>query len=320
MRSMVKIAKLLVLFLYFFSWEIYCQELAEVKNFGANPGNLKMYHYIPSDLPRDKPVALVVVLHGCSQNAKEIAHDSGWNELADQYHFIVLYPQQRRMNNSSNCFNWFLNKDIEGEKGELFSIRSMIAFELEHQNVDSKMIFSYGVSAGAMMSVSLLANYPELFNAGASFAGGAYKSAENAFQGMKTMANPPNKTGEEWAKSFSFYRDSIQLPRLMVVHGDKDKVVAIENSIELIEQWMYMLNVDVNRNKTMPLKKYPNVRESNFFRENEEVIRFYRIKDIGHKLAINPGKGIENGGKSGMFAKDVGFFSTYFTGKFFGVF
>ena len=312
--------KVLLILLSCFSFLTYSQELTEINGFGKNPGNLKMFHYIPSDLPAGVSVPLVVVLHGCSQTAKNVAHDSGWNDLADKYHFIVLYPQQRRMNNSSNCFNWFLKKDMEGQNGELCSIRSMIEHEMIHESIDSNMIFSYGLSAGAMMSVSLLSNYPNLFNAGASFAGGAYKSAENAFQGMKTMMKPPNKTPKEWANSFSFDRDSIQLPRLLVVHGDKDKVVAIENSHELIEQWMYMLKVDVTKNNTATLEDNSNVRESQFYSGNREVIRFYSVKDIGHKLPVNPGYGIEEGGKEAMFAKDVGFYSTYFTGKFFGLF
>ena len=42
----------------------------EVKDFGANPGGLKMLSYVPANLPR-KP-ALVVVLHGCGQTASRL--------------------------------------------------------------------------------------------------------------------------------------------------------------------------------------------------------------------------------------------------------
>src|SRR5690242_7271513 len=41
--------------------------LVQVGSFGANPGNLSMYAYRPDGLPGGRP--LVVLLHGCTQNA-----------------------------------------------------------------------------------------------------------------------------------------------------------------------------------------------------------------------------------------------------------
>src|SRR6266404_5167928 len=74
--------------------------LREIKNFGSNPGNLRMYLHKPVStadsvkLRADKP--LVVVLHGCNQNAESIALQSGWNKLADGFDFYVIYPEQKR--------------------------------------------------------------------------------------------------------------------------------------------------------------------------------------------------------------------------------
>ena len=41
--------------------------LVEISGFGTNPGALKMFAYVPEQLPRAP--ALVVVLHGCGQTA-----------------------------------------------------------------------------------------------------------------------------------------------------------------------------------------------------------------------------------------------------------
>src|SRR4029453_19052948 len=41
--------------------------LREVKDFGSNPGALRMFTYVPERLVSSP--ALVVVLHGCTQNA-----------------------------------------------------------------------------------------------------------------------------------------------------------------------------------------------------------------------------------------------------------
>jgi poly(3-hydroxybutyrate) depolymerase len=65
--------------------------LTLVTSFGSNPGALSMYEYVPQNLPSGRP--LVVVLHGCTQSAAAM-ENAGWNKLADQYSFAVLYPQQ----------------------------------------------------------------------------------------------------------------------------------------------------------------------------------------------------------------------------------
>src|SRR4051794_39224357 len=54
----------------------------EVTGFAPNPGSLRMFRYIPDALPASAP--LVVVMHGCTQNARAYAEESGWMALADQ--------------------------------------------------------------------------------------------------------------------------------------------------------------------------------------------------------------------------------------------
>ena len=89
------------------------QAIQHVNSFGSNPGNLKMYLYKPALLDESKLVSLVVVMHGCLQNAGVVAKQSGWNKLADKYGFLVLYPQQRILNNPMKCFCWYNRNDIE---------------------------------------------------------------------------------------------------------------------------------------------------------------------------------------------------------------
>ncbi|MBV8421039.1 MAG: esterase, partial [Hyphomicrobiales bacterium] len=90
--------------------------LRELAGFGANPGNLRMFAYAPEDLPPKAP--LIIALHGCTQNAVEYDHGTGWSSLADSLGFAVVYPQQQPANNPKNCFSWFLPGDIERGHGE----------------------------------------------------------------------------------------------------------------------------------------------------------------------------------------------------------
>src|SRR3989442_14630900 len=90
--------------------------IGEVTNFGSNPGNLRMFRYVPDGLPSGRPV--VVALHGCTQDATGYGNNSGWVQLAQRWNFSVLLPQQQSANNSNSCFNWFQLGDITRGQGE----------------------------------------------------------------------------------------------------------------------------------------------------------------------------------------------------------
>ncbi len=213
--------------------------LTEIKVRSSNPGHLKMFIHIPKN-HRDslKQMPLVVALHGCTQNANEIAVQSDWNKLADYYGFYVLYPQQNFLNNPNECFDWFNKNDIEKNKGEVYSIKQMIDFVIDTFSIDTTRIFAYGLSAGAAMSVALLADYPYLFSAGAILAGGPYMAATNPTAGLVSMTSPKNKTskqlGEVVLKQNPDYKG--KYPKIIIVHGKKDPVVNIKNSYQLIQQ------------------------------------------------------------------------------------
>src|SRR4051812_19562159 len=72
--------------------------------FGSNAGQLKAFIHVPDTVGPGAP--LVVVLHGCTQNASGYDESSGWSRLADRHGFVVLYPEQQRSNNPNLCFNW----------------------------------------------------------------------------------------------------------------------------------------------------------------------------------------------------------------------
>jgi poly(3-hydroxybutyrate) depolymerase len=159
------------------------QSLTEINDFGMNPGNLRMFVHIPLATDKKQKKHLVLVLHGCTQTAGVIAAQTGWNKLADEYGFLVVYPQQKLINNAGRCFCWYRRGDITKGKGEDASIMEMLDYMKVNYNIDSGHVFITGLSAGAMMSVAMMATNPEAFNTGAIFAGGPYKSALNVFSG-----------------------------------------------------------------------------------------------------------------------------------------
>lgn len=293
--------------------------IIEIQNFGKNDGNLKLFIHPPKNTKiGNQP--LVIVLHGCSQDALKVSEQSGWSELADIYNFIVIYPEQKITNNVSNCFNWFYKKDIDPKTGESSSILEMVNYMKSNYSIDASKIFIYGLSAGAAMTVNLLANSPETFNAGASLAGGAYGLATNFLQAAKGMMSPPDKTPQEWGELVPKSSNN-QYPKLIVLHGTNDNTVDFRNANELIEQWtdIHKINLE-DKIITEKFDQNPLVQQTIFKNQNNEAkVIFYAIKNLGHALPVDPGTSENQGGATGMFAVDCDFFSTYFIAKDFGL-
>lgn len=296
------------------------QKIREVKRFGDNPGNLKMHFYQPSNVKAGK-VPLMVVLHGCNQNAKTIARESGFNQLADEHGFIVLYPEQRRINNGNMCFNWFLEKDQLPNGGEAESIHNMVQHMRVNFPIDSSRIFVFGVSAGAAMTVIQGACFPDTYNAIAPLAGAPYKAATGVFDGMKVMLKVPNKTADEWAKLVQdLHRLPKKYPRVTIFHGENDHVVDIESSWAIFSQWSALHGVQQNVPGQHPLQGYPFITEYSRADDNgNRLVELYQIKGIGHALPVTPDKATGKGGQSGLFTKNIGFYLPGFLIKLWGL-
>lgn len=153
----------------------------EVAGFAPNPGGLRMLVHLPPDGLPASGAALVVALHGCTQDAGTFAEASGWTGLADRLRFALLLPQQEAANNPDRCFNFFRDRDNRRGRGEAASIAAMVArARADHAALDPRRTYVVGLSAGGAMAAAMLAAYPELFAAGAVLAGVAYGCADTA--------------------------------------------------------------------------------------------------------------------------------------------
>lgn len=286
-----------------------------------NPGWLKFYKYIPENL--DNEPALVVALHGCTQNAEEIAYTTGWNDLADRYGFIVIYPQQKGYNNVSKCFNWFLGMDNERTKGEAESIANATKEIIEEYGVNEDQVFVTGLSAGAGMTNIMAACYPDLYKAGAPYAGPPYKVTAKAGNTMGAMFGTLDLTPEEWKKKVTdaFPGYSGNYPRMCILQGTNDAVNNPNNSNESEEQWMAVHNLDEDDLTVInSFDGHSDVTKRCFIDANQDtLVVYYKLSGIGHTVAIDEGNGEKKGGHSAMYAKQYGFYSTYWIANFFGI-
>ncbi len=269
-----------------------------------------MFSYVPSQLAGEN-APLVVVLHGCTQSAEEVALQTGWNKLADSLGFFVLYPQTGFSNNMTNCFNWFKEKDIASDEGECASIFQMLNhFQMEF-SVDTSRIFITGLSAGGAMAVAMLARYPDLFSAGAIVAGGPYGAAWNIRSAKKAMRGKVIYTREEWANLVRLQNPDFNgiYPTISVFHGTNDKTVQPANAEYLIAQWTQLHGAKISPSlvnkcfEELPfveLKQYMNARD-------ETIARWYVLQGMKHALSIATGDAIHQGGTTGKYTIDTGF-------------
>jgi poly(hydroxyalkanoate) depolymerase family esterase len=291
-------------------------ELIETRQFGTNPGDLRMFSHVPANLPTSP--ALVVVLHGCGQTASGYDLGAGWSTLAKHYGFALLLPEQRVTNNTHGCFNWFNPDDTRRGQGEACSIRQMIARMVSQHRIDKHRIFITGLSAGGAMTSVMLATYPEVFAAGAVIAGLPYGVASNVREALNGMLRSPSRSGSELGdlvRGASKHR--APWPRISVWHGSADRTVNPANADEIIKQWL-----DVHRLPASPMSEntvdgYPHQIWWNA--DGETVVESYTITDMAHGTPLGKADNDHRYGKEGAFLIEAGISSSYHIAGFFGL-
>jgi poly(hydroxyalkanoate) depolymerase family esterase len=204
--------------------------------FEPNPGNLRMFQYLPAGLEPGAP--LVVTLHGCGQTAAGYDQGAGWCRLADEQGFAVLAPEQKAVNNPHTCFDWFNPEDISRDSGEAASVAAMVRQMVGTHRLDSRRVFITGLSAGGAMTSVMLATYPELFAGAAIIAGLPFGAAQNVRDALEAMRTAPLRTPPQWgdlvraASSFTG-----PWPRISIWHGALDTSVNVNNAQALAAQW-----------------------------------------------------------------------------------
>jgi poly(hydroxyalkanoate) depolymerase family esterase len=296
-------------------------KLSMIKDFGTNPGKLDMWFYQPLEVKGTLP--LVVVLHGCSQQARNFVNESGWLDLAVMHEFGLIAPQQDFLNNPSLCFNWFNKNDQVKGSGELGSIHQMIEYALKNGPFDPSQVYVYGASAGGGMAMALLANYPETFDAGACLAGVPYGAAEKWSDVFTMTSFVKERSQESWISEVRKTNPTYTgpYPKLIVMHGEKDNTVDVAYADAIVSQWTGITGCPWQPQESRkPFAPYADVNRFVYSdgEGNWKVIS-YRIPEGGHQVPVNPGTGEDQGGKTGIFAKKMDFFSTYLIAKDFGL-
>jgi poly(hydroxyalkanoate) depolymerase family esterase len=291
--------------------------LTEVTSFGSNPGALKMFRYVPSGLPSGAP--LVVALHGCTQSAAVYSTQTEWGVLADRYRFAVVFAEQPRANNSSNCFNWFQTGDTSRGQGEALSIKQMVDAMKASFGSDPARVFVTGMSAGGFMTTAMLATYPDVFAGGAVNAGGPHACATSLVGASPCQQGNVSKTPQQWGDlvrgAFPGYGGP--WPRVLAFHGATDSTVAPADLQQTVDQWTNVLGIDgtADVNETFRTATHKVYRNGS----GRAMVETYLIANTGHALTVDPGTAVDQGGATGAFAEDHNLYSSYYAAQFWGI-
>jgi poly(hydroxyalkanoate) depolymerase family esterase len=277
--------------------------LSTLSGFGSNPGALQARFYIPNTLPENAP--LIVVLHGCTQTAAGYDHHSGWSRLADEQGFVLLFPQQERVNNPNLCFNWFLPADTRRGSGEALSVREMVEAMVVAHRLARDRIFVTGLSAGGAMACALLGSYPELFAGGGIIAGLPYGSATTvaeAFDRMRGHGSPSPKRLKQLLTSASGHKGP--WPRVSLWQGTADPTVNASNAEAIAAQWRGVHGLSEASARFEVRANYEKHVWSNA--SGEPVIEMNLVAGMGHGTPVKPA----DIGAAGPYMMDVGISST----------
>src|SRR5437764_666773 len=179
--------------------------------------------YVPPGA-RDRPLPLVVMLHGCTQDPDDFAAGTRMNEAALERGFFVLYPAQAQNANASRCWNWFKHNHQRRGRGEPALLADMTQAVIQRHGIDARRVYVAGLSAGGAMAAILGDAYPDVYAAVGVHSGLPTGSATNVKTAFDAMKHGAASGGTRGAGA----------PPVIVFHGDRDTTVHPVNGEHIV--------------------------------------------------------------------------------------
>ncbi|MEU3613668.1 PHB depolymerase family esterase [Streptomyces sp. NPDC006872] len=258
--------------------------LTEVTGFGTNPSNLRMYVYVPSNVTAHP--AVLVAVHWCTGSGPDMYNGTEYDTLADRYGYIVIYPSVTR---SSKCFDVSSPQALKrGGGSDPVGIRSMVDWVSANYSADTGRVYATGISSGAMMTNVLLGDYPDVFAAGAAFAGvpfGCFATTDgsewNSACSGGTVIHTPQEWGDLVRAAYPGYTGP--RPRMQLWHGTEDDVLRYPNFGEEIKQWTNVQGVSQTPSATdSPVSNWTRTRYGGT--GDQAPVEAVSLQGVGHNV------------------------------------
>jgi poly(hydroxyalkanoate) depolymerase family esterase len=261
--------------------------------------------FVPARYRPHQAAPLLVMLHGCTQDADDFAAGTAMNGYAEQAGCLVVYPEQSERDNRKRCWNWFRTRDQQRGFGEPADIVAIVEQVKRSYNVDAARVYVAGISAGACMAVILGVTYPDLFAAVGSVAGLEYRAASTAIGAYAAMKR--GLTSPWWALAATATSQRRQMVPLIAFHGSADEVVIPLHLDRLLMQWAQLGGLtagslrainDLSHTTHAGREGYPYLERAFYDKAGKPVMVAYSVDGLGHAW---PG-----GNPRGSFADPLG--------------
>lgn len=230
----------------------------------------------PPGIQRGERLPLLVMLHGCLQDAQEFADASQMNRLAARERFFVLYPEQSSLSHPQRCWNWYETRSGRAQT-EADAIQATIDQVCQKQAIDPGRVALAGLSAGASMATLMVTRQPARFQAVAMHSGigpgVAHSSATalGAMRGRKQISIP-----------LSAMPPGQHLPPLLVIQGSADGTVVPSNGPQAARQWAAAEGAQPGAPRTVQRGARMAAKVTDFKAGSRLVSTLCEVRGLGH--------------------------------------
>lgn len=198
-------------------------------------GSVRYRLYRPPAAAAPGALPLLVLLHGCTQDAEDAARGTRMDRWAEERGFLVLYPEQPATRHPQRCWSWYEPAHRAREGGEAAALADLVRAVVEREGADPARVHVAGISAGGAMALILGATHPELFSGVAVHSGIAFAAASGVQEALRAMQGALPAPGA--AALLAALGDGARLPHLIVLQGAEDPVVHPSSADAILRQW-----------------------------------------------------------------------------------
>ena len=245
------------------------------------PAGMRRYRlFRPAGVATSERLPLLVMLHGCAQDADGFALSTRMNRLAARERFLVLYPEQDRIANPQGCWNWY-----DTRSGRAFAEAATVLAAIDQVSrlypADSGRVALAGLSAGASLGALIAMRHPERFRAVVMHSGvspgtaSSTAQALSAMRGWRVVGAPPSQA---------------PLPPLLVIHGSRDPVVASANARQAAEWWAAGSNAAESPPRAVQRGQRRGMTVTDFKARGRTAATLCEIDGLGHAWSGGDGR------------------------------
>lgn len=232
--------------------------------------------FVPPGRTLGQRMPLLVMLHGCDQNAGRFAASTRMSLIGARAGFAVLYVEQDRLANGNGCWNWH-----ETRTGRAYAEAALIMQAIEQvctlHGGDRARVAIAGLSAGAGMAALVAARYPERFHAVAMHSGVPPGTADSTVSALRAMAG--RISTDAMAVSAD---DMVRWPALLVIQGGRDTVVSPRNAEAAVQAWAQAAGASPREPRTVQRGERYAMQVTDYRARGRTVATLVQVPELGH--------------------------------------